>query len=248
MEIRTFGDGAPVVFLHGCPTTVDVLDDVAGAVATKRRSLVVSLPGYGRSPALAPPWTVAALHDAIAAAIDAAGARGAWLVGFSGGAYHALAIASDARVRAAGVVTLGGMLGFSDQRAQMRDFAAAVAAGADLHHVAGPRFLSERYRDAHPEAVRKVEAWLDATSPENLAAELRAFADAPDLTERVAALDVPIVARVGELDVAAPPAGSEAIVRAAKRGALQIARGCGHALMIEDAEATSAAVLAAVTG
>ena len=121
--------------------------------------------------------------------------RGAWLVGFSGGSYHALALAGDDRVRAAGVVTVGGLLDLTgEERGQFRAFAGAVLAGTDLRAIAGPRFLSDAFRAAHPEAVAKVEAWLGATSGENLAAELRAFAECPDLTPRVAALDVPALA------------------------------------------------------
>lgn len=248
LEIRSFGDGPPVVFLHGTPTTVDLFDGIARRVASTRRALVVSLPGYGKSAPLRSPWTLADLYDVLADALDREGARGAWLVGFSAGGYHALALATDRRLRAAGVVALAGMLGVSDdERGQMRGLADALASGADLRAIAGPRFLSEAFRAEHPGAVAKVEAWLGATSAANLAAEIRAVTDGPDLTERVAALDVPIVARVGSLDVATPPDKSRAIVKAAKRGVLQLVAGVGHALPYEDADATAAAVLAAVT-
>jgi 3-oxoadipate enol-lactonase len=247
IEIRSSGAGAPVVFLHGCPTPHDLFDDLARHVATRHRALVVSLPGYGASPALPASWTLEALHDALARAIDdaAAGER-PWLVGFSGGAYHALAIA--AQVRAAGVFSLAGLLDLTDEeRAGQRSFADAVAAGVDLRPLAGPRFLSDAYRAAHPESAGRVARWLDATSSENLAAELRVITTMPDLTPRVAALDVPVIARVGTLDVVTPPAKSEAIVRTARHGTLQLVDGSGHALPYEDARGTADAVLAAVT-
>ncbi len=248
MESKIFGGGGPVVFFHGCPTTPDVLDDLArAAAAAGRRAVVFSMPGYGASPALAGSWTLPELHDALASEIARVAGPGAWLVGFSSGAYHALALAGDARV--AGVFALAGVHGIAgaEEAAQFRALADAVERGDDLRPVAGLRFLSETFRAAHPEAVAKVERWGEATSRANLAAELRAYASAPSLLEPIAALEVPVFARVGSEDVAAPPDCSEAIARAAKRGSLEIVPGAGHALPYEDPLGTASAMVAATT-
>jgi 3-oxoadipate enol-lactonase len=248
LALTITGAGAPVLFIHGCPTSADVLAPLAQVVARTHRAIQVALPGYGASPPLPAPWTMADLHATIeAAVISAEGTRPLAVVGFSGGAYHALALATRAVLPIDRVVCLAGLMALSPaDREGFKGFAGAVRQGIDLHGIAGERFLSPAFRAAHPEAVRAVTEWIDATSPANLANELDAFVVAPDLDARVAALGVPILARVGTLDLAAPPAKSEANVAVAKRGTLEVVPGAGHALMYEDLEATAASIVRAL--
>jgi pimeloyl-ACP methyl ester carboxylesterase len=58
---------------------------------------------------------------------------------------------------------------------------------------------------------------------------------AADLLPRLGALRMPILARVGELDAACPPAKTHAIARVATQTAVQIVPGAGHTLLLEDA-------------
>jgi pimeloyl-ACP methyl ester carboxylesterase len=87
---------------------------------------------------------------------------------------------------------------------------------------------------------------LHATSRENLVHELVMFSKASGVVPGLATFAGKVVARVGALDVAAPPAHSEAIARAAPNGVLQLVEGAGHALMEEDLEGTIEAVRATV--
>jgi pimeloyl-ACP methyl ester carboxylesterase len=239
------GTGDPVLFLHGCPTSPDVLAPIAQAVAQTHRAIQIALPGYGASAPLAAPFTVADIHAAIEATVaPLLQGRKLTLVGFSGGGYHALALAARGQLATGRVICLAGLMSQTPAgRDGFRQFAAALRQGVDLHGVAPDRFLSPAFKATHPEAARAVTAWLDATPPVNLASELDAFAAAPDLDDAVAALDVPIFARVGALDVAVGSAESERIVAAAKAGTLEVVPGAGHALVFEDLDGTTASVL-----
>jgi pimeloyl-ACP methyl ester carboxylesterase len=239
LELRSTGDGPAIVFLHGAPTPPEFLDPIADWVSAFGTAIRVSLPGYGTSPPLPAPFPVTRVHEAVEQALLARGVRDAAYVGFSGGAYHALALAHRAVVPARSLVLLAGFMGLDDAgRAAFPEFARLLRQGADLRSVAGPRFLSAGYRARHPERAVEVERWLEATSPQNLAAELDAFAAADDLTDAVRAMTCPLLARVGAEDAATPPPYSEAIVRAARSGTLQIVPGAGHALLIEDTAPT----------
>lgn len=239
-------DRSTVVFLHGTPTTSDVMAKVAERVSPGARTVLVASPGYGGTPALAPGFRVSDVHDALAAMLAEQGVERPWIVGFSGGGYHALALALRPALGVRGVTVLAGIASLDDaDRAGFRGFADALLGGADLRDIAGPRFLSETFRTSHPERVRDVEAWLDATTRENLAAELRAFAEAPDLLPSLAALTIPVVARVGSEDLACPLAKSEAIVKACPRARLEVVHGKGHALPYEDEEGTAESIVAA---
>ena len=243
LSLRRSGRGLPVVFLGGTPTTWDVLADVARAIAGTHEAIELSLPGYGASAPLAGRYTLEAAHAAVEQTLIEAGVRECALVGFSGGAYRALAIALRGAIRVTHLLSLAGLASLSaEEAAGFRGFAEALRAGAELKGIAAQRFLSPAFAAAHPEACVAVEGWLDAAPREVVAAELDAFAEAPDLTPALAGLRIPVAARVGTLDAAAPVQKSEAIVAACAGAALETVAGAGHALMFEDLAGTIASL------
>lgn len=90
--------------------------------------------------------------------------------------------------------------------------------------------------------VAEVHAWGAASSAEHLAQELEAFASAPDLRPDVAALDIPILLRVGTAETASPPARSRRILAVAKACVLEEVPGVGHAILCEDFDATAESI------
>jgi pimeloyl-ACP methyl ester carboxylesterase len=239
------GAGDPVVFLHGAPTGHDLFDAFADRVGCFARAVLVSMPGYGESPALHGPWTLADQQAAIEEALVANGVTEASFVGFCSGAYHAFAIACRGRVRARAIISLAGFLDFSpEERGGMRQLAGLIAQGVDLREIAVARWLSEGART--PENLAAVEEWTRGAPIAVQAAEIRAFAECEDISARVAKLDVPVVARVGKLDAACPLSKSEAIARTARHARLETVEGVGHALTLEDAPSTIASIESAL--
>lgn len=246
VEIEVTGEGPPVLFLHGTPTRWDVLRPIAGALP-HNQALLAALPGYGA----AAPWpgrmTEDDVVDAIERAVLALGLRRIRIVGFSGGAHHALRIASRRFIEVDVLVALGGLGDPSaEERAGFRGLVADLRAGKGMAGLATALFLSPAFAHTHPDACARVEAWMTSTQPENLARELDAVADAAPVLPTLAAFEGRIVARTGSLDRATSPAHAEAIARACPRGVVQIVPGCGHALLEEDREETLRAVIAAV--
>jgi 3-oxoadipate enol-lactonase len=240
------GEGPSVLFLHGTPTTWDVLRPLADALPAKRR-LLAALPGYGA----APPWpgatTAVATAETIERSLASAGIDRVSVVGFSGGGYHALHLAVRGVVKVDRVVALGAFGELSaEERVGTTGLATAVRAGSNVAGIPTQRFLSPAFAAAHPDACARVEAWLRATTPANLATELDALAAAPSLLAKLAGFEGTVLARTGSLDAASPPVHAEAVARACSRGTLQIVDGCGHALLEEDRDATVSAVVAAL--
>ncbi|MEO8845395.1 MAG: hypothetical protein ABI591_15480, partial [Kofleriaceae bacterium] len=93
-----------------------------------------------------------------------------------------------------------------------------------------------------PGRTDDLSAWLASTTAAALAAELRAQTTMRDLSADLADLATRIYLRVGALDLACPPACSEAILRSAPRASLELVDGAGHALLTEDLTATTAAI------
>jgi 3-oxoadipate enol-lactonase len=243
------GDGPPVLFLHGTPTPWDVLRPIADA-CTGHRTLLAALPGYGD----APPWssesgavTAVGIAEAIERAVVGVGASTLRVVGFSGGAYHAIHLAARGVLMVESLVLLGGIADITpDVSAAFKGFSAALRAGQSLAGVATARFLSPAFAASHPDACARVEGWLDATSRDNLALELDAVAAGPSLLETLRTFAGTVRARTGEFDLASPTANAAAIARVAPHGSLQVVPGCGHALLEEDRAGTIAAVVAAL--
>ncbi len=226
------------------------LDPLAEALAPLHRVLVPHLPGYGKSPPLECPYSIARVGSLLEEALASRGVSECSIVGFSGGAYRALALALGATaLRVTSLVTLAGLAGYDeDVRAAFRMTARMLRNGADLRPMWLSRMTAPGFARKFPHHVAEVMAWLDAASHEVLAAEMDAFADAEDLRPKLASLQIPITARVGALDAATPPSFSAAIVQSVRNGHLQVVPGCGHALLYEDLPATVQAVQAAIAG
>lgn len=242
LHIEVRGAGPAVALLHGSPTAPAHMRPLAERLATRYRTLLVHLPGYGASAPLVP-YDLARSHALVEESLLAHGARDLHLIGLSGGAYRALAIASRRNLRVRSVACIGAVAAFPpEEAAALAGFAQVLrAGGADLSPVLEQRMLSPAGRE-EPSSVADVASWLLAVSPGHLADELDALASAPDLHTEIGQLEIPLLLRVGELDVATPPARSEAIAAVAARATLERVPGAGHALLCEDVEGTARAM------
>jgi pimeloyl-ACP methyl ester carboxylesterase len=238
VKLNVQGAGDPVVFLHGTPTRPDVFSEFAREVARTRTAIEVALPGYGESEPLADGWTYADMHEAVEQSLVARGFRDVSLIGFSGGGYHALALAIRKRVNVKGIVALGSLANLTDEeRTRYRDSADLIANGADLSEPLHEAFFAEGWR--HRPGMKEVTlTCLAATSKANLAAELRNLARSENLLPKLKTLDIPIVARHGTADQTVVFAKSEQIADFAPRGVLEPVEHAGHMLLLEDFNGT----------
>ncbi|MFC3477859.1 alpha/beta fold hydrolase [Halobacterium litoreum] len=150
---ESYGDpgGEPVVFLHGTPGSRvlgELYDDAARARGV--RVLAFDRPGYGQSPAR-DGYGPADTGDVVAAVLDDAGVESAGLLGFSGGAPHALAAATDLGDRVTRVdVVAGGVPASEREETPTPQRVLGTLAGAT------PRVLGGLLRG---------QAWLAARRP-----------------------------------------------------------------------------------
>ncbi len=255
MNIHEFGSAASpaVVLLHGTPSAASDWFPVAKRLAPSYRVFVPELPGYGASPAPEKASYEAVDSELVAALIARGVERLRGLVGFSSGAYRAFEIVLRGRLVADVIIALGAIAA-SDEEASAGRRQLGHAIASDAQFVFGPELrslvpevmLSPAWRTAHPEDAERVIGWLHLSPPAALAAELIALADMPDLRPELPQLTAKVYLRVGEHDAAAPPALSEEICRLAPNATLDIVPGCGHSLLIEDLEATTAAIVRAL--
>jgi 3-oxoadipate enol-lactonase len=240
LYVAEYGTGSPVVLLNGCASLVEHMEPLARALAPRWRVLLPFFPGYGRTPRHVGAYSFDVDRTLLEEALLARGAGDlAGAVGVSLGGYRALALACGGRVKVRAVVTLGGFAELSDEeRAMMKQFAGLAGSRAIPAGIIAQRFLSTAFAGAHPDVAREVDAWPSQIDPEALADELFAVATCEDLRMHLGTLDIPIMARVGDADIAVPLAHSKAICIAAKKGELQVVPGAGHLLLVEDADGT----------
>lgn len=242
MYIHEIGQGFPVVFLHGSPTPPNILEPIGRALSAQRTALIVHAPGYGQSPILPGSLqgpTLTAVEAEIEQALCSRGVTKAAFVGYSLGAYHALALAVRGVVQATKVVCLAGLasLGPKDREAYLGG-AQLIRSGVDLRQLLLQRMVSPGFAARHPELAQQVLSWPEATSLQNLANETEATGRCEDLLPTLSRIGAPVLARVGALDLATPKERSQEIVRAVRSGTLEVVPEVGHALTIEDLPGT----------
>lgn len=245
--VEVYGAGPDLVIVPGSPQPPEDLLPLARALSRSFRVRVVSPPGWGHVPACSP-YTLERAADALAASLGDAG-NAVW-VGSSFGFWRAVHLLASRRApppRA--LVGLAPVVGFdAAARDAFRGAAAAIAAGVDIGDVLVQRFLSPAYASGHAESAAEVAGFCDAAPREVIAAELLAVADAPDVGDALAAMDVPLYVRVGALDVAVPPEAARAVAALVKGAAFDMVPDAGHLLGREDLEGTAAAIEGWVAG
>jgi pimeloyl-ACP methyl ester carboxylesterase len=243
MFVRESGRGPAILLLHGAPSSPDDFDALAERLAATRRVLVPVMPGYLNEAIDEGTYSIARSVELIEEALAAHGVTETAVVGFSAGALRAFGLALGGRVRVSALVSLGGLAGYDEAgRQSMRAFSGLVRSVGSLHNPQLVGLLVARMLSpagaASPEHAARVTRWIDCVGPHALATELAALATSEDLHPRLGQLRIPVLARVGSVDVTTPPPLSERIVACVSGAKLEIAEDKGHALLIEDGEAT----------
>jgi 3-oxoadipate enol-lactonase len=221
-------------FIHGAGCTADVFD---AQVSAFEGSYATTLPGHGASSPGAPA-TVHELADAVALQLRGLPARETILCGSSMGGAIALELAlrNEPSIRALALIGSG---------AKLR-VAPALFASLEDDFEAGARSLASHFfADPSP---KRVDAAVAAMARVGQAQTLRDFhaCDAFDVTDRVEALTIPLVAIVGEQDVLTPPKFSVWLADRVGGASARILPGAGHLAMIERPAETNAALRAFV--
>ncbi len=236
------GQGPPLLLLHGLVPGPSVFDDLRGALAPTHRLLIPSLPGYGHTPPIVPPYTVADTLSLLVADLLAFDVRQLKVVGLSAGGHRALQLALSSSLEVTHVVTLAGYANLEPaHREGLRQLAALALSGGDVGVAAASNF-SPRYAAAHPTSVARLRAELVAIPPSVLAAELEAAASGEDLRPRLRGVRARVTARAGDSDTAMPIERAREVAAGVERGTLELVKGAGHSLLEEDFEATVASI------
>ena len=134
LHVTDTGSGPLVLLVHGCPSTTGYFAALVAALSPSCRVLVPELPGYGSSPPLPGEYTFARVQSMLEDEVLARGVEEVAVLGFSIGAYRALALALDStRVRVTRLMLLSGIAGADDEvRERYRQLAGMARNGVDV--------------------------------------------------------------------------------------------------------------------
>jgi 3-oxoadipate enol-lactonase / 4-carboxymuconolactone decarboxylase len=238
--------GAPAILLvHSLGTNLHVWDAQAQALAAGFRVVRFDLRGHGLSDVSTGPVTVEEFADDALAVLDVLGIATAHVGGVSIGGMIAQAIAARAPARVTSLILCDTALAipppemWRTRAATVRAEGVAAIAEGTLARWASPAFL------ATPPG-RGLRAMLLRTPADGYAAAAEALAVA-DLSRTTAALRVPTLVIVGELDPSTPVAAAEALRDAIPGARLAVIPRTAHLPLVEDPDAVTAAIRAFLT-
>lgn len=185
MHAERRGAGRPLVLVHGLGSSARTWDPVIAPLAAAREVIAVNLPGFGHTPPLDGPVTVAALTDAVEEFTRQEGLADASLVGSSMGARMVLEMAR--RGHRGNVVALdpGGF--WNDAQAAV--FGLTVKASIALVRSIQPALPAlARSRAGRTALLAQFSAAPWKLPPELVLAELRGFRASPSIYQALDAL------------------------------------------------------------
>lgn len=237
--------GPTLVLLHAFPLDREMWRPQLAALAGTARVLAVDLPGFGRTPLPATPWTVDSAAEQVGGLLDTLGLTGRIVVGgLSMGGYVAMAFARRFPDRLAGLI-------LADTRAEPDDAAAkegrakmiALArkdGAAAVVDAMLPKLLSEKATPAVKDAVRAMGL---RQTQEGVTAALAALRDRSDAAPGLDQVSVPTLVIVGEHDAVTPPTLAAAMAGRVYGSELVTIPNAGHLSNLENPEVFNSAVI-----
>lgn len=256
----TWGDGPPVMVLHGFTGSAGAMIDLTRRLSGFR-IIAVDLIGHGRSPCPDNPdhYTMEAMVEQVLAAAETAGHSSLHLVGYSMGGRVALSAACQAPRRLRSLTLIGASPGIScpgeRRRRADQDEARAKRIEADLagfvdEWMASDLFVGQQALGAeHLAAARSQRLSCD---PAGLARSLRIGGTAamPPLHDLLGSCEVPAHVMVGADDHKFS-AMADQLGSALGNATVTKLASAGHSAHLEQADATATAIaefIAAVAG
>jgi 3-oxoadipate enol-lactonase len=235
LEFRERGRGDPLVLLHGFPFDGRMWDAQLDGLSARFRVIVPDLPGFGRSQPPRP-FTVASAAAEVRALLADLDALPCILGGLSMGGYTALEFAHQFPADLAGLLLVDTRCDADtpegqENRNRMIQIALEKGAGP-IADVMEPKLLPPT---ADPDLRRRLREMMLATPPRTIAHCLAALRDRADSTPRLAAIEVPTLVVVGELDGITPPSVAQVMVEGIAGARLAVIAGAGHMTPMEQA-------------
>lgn len=241
------GKGLPVVLLHGFPFDHHIWDSQIDALSDSFRIIAPDLRGHGQSPAPRGVYDMDTMAADVTALLDDLGIEQAVWVGHSMGGYVLMAALRrrPRYIRAVALVATHPLPDSPDKRLQRMQSAEVVLneGPADLA-LSMMAVLFAPHFDRQSPAAQNVYELMTSTPAVGAAGALRGMAARPDSVETLRQIATPAVVIAGVEDQIVKFDVAEQMAQSIPGATLVPIEGAGHMPMIEQPEATTAALRA----
>lgn len=236
------GTGPVVVLLHAFPCNRSMwVGQVEGLVDSGWRVMAPDLPGFGDSPLLAEPPSLAVVVDSLVASLLERSVDRCVLVGLSVGGYLIMEWLRRRPEMVAGIVLCDTKASADSDEASAGRLQMAAAIEAEptacsplLRERLLPVIVGETTRSNRPDVLEVVANWMDAAEPASVAWYQRAMAARPDSLATLSESEVPALVLWGDEDVMSPRAEQDAMVTSLRDARWAAIPRAGHLSAIED--------------
>lgn len=241
------GAGEPVLLITGWTISSAVFDPVADHYTPHMRVIAYDHRGSGRSSHWAAPVSIPMLAADAARVLDDRLLDHAHVVGLSMGAMVALELAVRMPARVRSLVLVGGTPGgpaasLPPPSQAMRSLLELAADSLRRGRLSpAPLLFSARFRAEHPERVRALIGPFAQHRPPLWTTQFQTVATACFARAgSLARVRAPTLVLHGDQDVMSPLANAKLLANGIPDARLHVAHGSGHAVALEQAEATAA--------
>ncbi|MDE2058313.1 MAG: alpha/beta hydrolase [candidate division NC10 bacterium] len=222
-HFTVWGEGRPVILLHGWGTSAESLSVVAKALEDRFRVYALDLPGFGWTPSAATTWGTWEYASYVEAFMDRVGIPMASMVGHSFGGRIALVLAAQRpdRVRSLVLVASAGIRPKRGLLYRVKAGAARLAKrffSLSLWGRLGERVVAELYRRVGSRDYRNAGP-LRATLVKVVGEDLRGI---------LSSIRVPTLIIWGDRDQEVPFSSMEIMARGIPGSRLEVLEGAGH--------------------
>jgi pimeloyl-ACP methyl ester carboxylesterase len=242
------GVGLPVVLIHGFPLCRRMWEpQVEPLTKVGYRVICPDLPGFGETSPLPGPVSMDGYADEVIALLDQLGIERAVIGGMSMGGYVLLNLAERYPQRLVAALYLVTRAAADDAAGKVRRLELADQVRSGNRTVVPEVFESLLFAPQtprqRPELVARVRSWMDAAAPQGVAGGLLAMRSRHDYLAVLPELHVPALVVGAALDLAIPPAHSEALAAGLPNAELHIIANAGHLANLEQPEAFNRVLL-----
>jgi pimeloyl-ACP methyl ester carboxylesterase len=235
----------PVVLLHGFPFDHTIWRAQVEALSGSFRLITPDLRGQGQSPVTEDVYTMDLLARDVIGLLDDLGiARAVW-AGHSLGGYITMAALRIAPDRIAGIALVATQHRADTEERRQGRIAAAEQARTPGPHPVPPAMVQAMFAPGYDLASptgRQITDLMGRIAPLGIAGTQLGMAGRPDSTETLRAVRVPAVVIAGAKDQIVPLAVAQQMAQTVPQSRLVEIGGAGHLVMIEQPEATTAAL------
>ena len=239
------GKGTPLVLLHGFPLNAGLWQDQKSQLSEHCRVITPDLRGHGQSPVTTGTYEMELLARDVFALLDSLNIKKAAIMGHSMGGYVALAgfrLAPE-RFLALGLIASQAAADTEEGRQGRFKMAEKVAAEGSVFVARAliPKLFAPRLPADAP-IVEQVRQMMLNSAVDGIVGSLKGMAGRSDSGPLLAKVNIPTLIIAGNEDQIIAPAKAQAMASSIRGATLATIENAGHMPMLEQPQATTAAI------